>query len=611
MRNVLALCLLIPVLEAAPASTDQIRSSAGRAIALVQRSATGFYKTEECFSCHDHALPMLTFRLARERGIAVDEAAASQVAAKGLSKTPDLASIDRAVQDNMIIDTADSDGWALMSADAAGVKPNLVTAVYARRIALSQRADGHWATTDARPPLSYSEFAVTAVALRAMQLYMPAELGKESGERQARAISWLLAAAPRNTEDYTYRLFGLYWAGAEDLSRAAHDLVALQGAGGGWAQLPYMQPDAYSTGQALVALSEAAGIPVSSAAYQKGLQFLLSTQDDPGSWRVHTRMLSPAPVSPPYLESGFPYGHDQYLSTDATCWAAMALMRALPEAGTPDAAPPLASLAPKGVQPWMEKALFGTPAEFKAQLDGGLDPNSKTPEGTTLAMMVAHDPAKLKLAIDRGADITQKAQTGFTALMVATTYPGTTESVKLLLAHGAEARPGKGVQFNASPLFLATLTDNCESVALLLAKGADPTRKMILLGMFPTSPLFYATGYDDPALVRALLAGGADVHEKDQDGMTALDWAVVAHHAGALKALLANGAAALVNQKDRFGYTPLLYAASVDFGDTEIVESLLKAGADPKIGDKDGKTPLAHAREYPQLRAALESAGAK
>ena len=123
----------------------------------------------------------------------------------------------------------------------------------------------------------------------------------------------------------------------------------------------------------------------------------------------------------------------------------------------------------------MEKALFGTTAEFKAQLDAGLDPNSKTPEGTTLAMMVAQDAGKLKLAIDRGADITAKAKTGFTALMVATTYPGTAESVKLLLAHGAEARPGTGVQLNASPLFLATLADDRENVALLLAKGADRT----------------------------------------------------------------------------------------------------------------------------------------
>src|SRR5207249_7484940 len=62
-----------------------------------------------------------------------------------------------------------------------------------------------------------------------------------------------------------------------------------------------------------------------------------------GAWHVHTRMISPAPVSPAYFETGFPYGHDQYLSTDATCWAAMALMLALPKTSTPAAPQPLRS----------------------------------------------------------------------------------------------------------------------------------------------------------------------------------------------------------------------------------------------------------------------------
>jgi ankyrin repeat protein len=324
---------------------------------------------------------------------------------------------------------------------------------------------------------------------------------------------------------------------------------------------------------------------------------------------VRTRMLSPAGVSPPYFETGFPYGHDQFLSTDATCWAAMALMLALPEAATQSAPQPLPGLVPQGLKPWMETALFGTAAELKAELDAGLDPNSRTPEGTTILMMAAQDPEKLKLLIDRRADVGVKAKTGFTALMVATGYPGTSESVKLLLAHGAEARPGTGVMFNASPLFMAALTGDRQNIALLLAKGADPNRRMNIIGMFPTSPLFAAVGFGDPGVIQALLAGGANIREKDQDGMTALDWAVIAHHTSTVEALLAGGAD--VNAVDRFGYTPLLYAATIDFGDAETATALLRAGADPKVKDKKGKTVWAHARDYPYLRAALENAGAR
>ncbi len=608
MLKALALCCVVPVLHAQAASPDQIRSAANRAVAVVQQGSTGFYKFMECFSCHDHGLPMLTFRLARERGVPVDEAAASQVAAKGLLASPNLASLDRAVQDEMIIDPANSEDWALIAAHAAGVQPNLVTAVYARRIANWQRPDGHWPTGDQRPPQSYSLFTVTAIALRAVQLYMPAQLRKETDARLTRAKTWLLTAEPHETEDYAFRLLGLHWAGAtqNESRRAASELLALQRPGGGWAQLPHMQPDAYSTGEALVALHEAGGVPVADPAWQKGLQFLLSTQDDRGAWHVHTRMLSPAPVSPAYFETDFPYGHDQFLSTDATCWAAMALMLALPKAASPSAPRPVDALSPKGVEPWMETALFGTAAELKARLDGGLDPNSKTPEGTTLLMMAAHDAGKVKLLIDRGADVHAKAKTGFTALMVATTYLGTSESVKLLLEHGAEARPGTEVMFDASPLFLAALAGDRDNMALLLAKRADPNRRMNLLGQFPTSPLFGAVGFGDPAVVQALLQGGADVHEKDKDSMTALHWAVVAHHADAVKTLIAGGAD--VNAVDRFGYTPLLYAASIDFGDAETVDVLLRAGADPNVKGKDGKTALAQARDYPYIRAALDAA---
>jgi hypothetical protein len=193
--------------------------------------------------------------------------------------------------------------------------------------------------------------------------------------------------------------------------------------------------------------------------------------------------------------------------------------------------------------------------------------------------------------------------------MVATTYFGSSSSVKLLLEHGAETRPGAGVMLDASPLFLAALAGDRDNIDLLVAKGADPNRKMNLLGMGPSSPLFQAVGFGDPGVIQALLKGGADIHERDTDGMTALHWAVLAHHPEAVKTLLAAGAE--VNAVDHFGYTPLLYAATVDFGDSSTVTTLLKAGADPNVKDKKGATALAHAREYPYISAALEQAGAK
>ena len=162
----LAICLFVPVLHAQTASPDQIQAAADHAVSIIQHGSAGFSKLMQCFSCHDHALPMQTLATARERGVTVDEAAASQVAVKAFLFSPDLSSIDKAVQESMIIDPAPSEGWALIAAHSVGVKPNLITEVYAHRIANWQRADGHWPTGDARPPQSSSYFTATALALR-------------------------------------------------------------------------------------------------------------------------------------------------------------------------------------------------------------------------------------------------------------------------------------------------------------------------------------------------------------------------------------------------------------------------------------------------------------
>ena len=135
-------------------------------------------------------------------------------------------------------------------------------------------------------------------------------------QKEARmARQWLFENKPLSTEDASFRLMGLAWssAPADEIQAAKRDLLAFQKPGGGWPQLRDYEPDAYSTGEALVALHEANSQVVESA-FSKGLRFLISTQAPDGTWHVHTRMLSPADVSPKYFATGFPYGKDEFLS---------------------------------------------------------------------------------------------------------------------------------------------------------------------------------------------------------------------------------------------------------------------------------------------------------
>jgi N-acyl-D-amino-acid deacylase len=84
-----------------------------------------------------------------------------------------------------------------------------------------------------------------------------------------------------------------------------------------------MDSDAYATGQALVALAESGAITPANPIYQRGVQFLLKTQCEDGSWRVRTRALPLQPL----FDIGFPHGNDGWISAAATNWAAMALAR--------------------------------------------------------------------------------------------------------------------------------------------------------------------------------------------------------------------------------------------------------------------------------------------
>ncbi|HJQ25210.1 MAG TPA: ankyrin repeat domain-containing protein [Blastocatellia bacterium] len=579
---------------AKPIEEAELRTASAKAIKLIQHAQADWYKKETCASCHNQLLPEFTFKLARERGMAIDEAAAREETAGIFGLLKDF---DVAVQGYDYID-AISDGWTLMAAHAAGVRPNLATSAYAQLVASHQREDGGWRTTDARPPQSFSRFTATAVCAQGMQLYMPARLKHETQSRLARARAWLLKATPRSTEDRVWQLLGLQWTGADQMARqnAARQLLAEQREDGGWSQLAALPSDAYSTGAALVALHEGAGLPTDDPAYQRGLRYLLKTQAADGSWHVTSRLHPPAPVSPPYFESGFPYGHDQFISLAGSSWATVAMLHAV----SAKAVPPrmLADFAPAENAEWMEVALTGSAADLKRLLDAGMKPDSKTAGGTTALMMAARDLEKVKLLVARGADVNAHAATGITPLMAAAQYPGNVAVVRFLLQKGARPTNDKGIEvrYNASPAFYAVMAFDTQTLEALREAGASLNERMKIIGRFSATPLIYAVGGSDPTMVDYLLSKGANPNEADDDGISILGWAAIINRPAAIKALLARGAD--VNHADRFGMTPLLYAASIDFGDTEVLETLIAAGADLKVKNKQGQTAADLARGY-------------
>jgi squalene cyclase len=134
-------------------------------------------------------------------------------------------------------------------------------------------------------------------------------------------------AQSTNNDDRSYRLLGLAWAGGDKdaTQKAMRELLARQRPDGGWSDLDSMESSAYATGKSLFAL-QTAGLSASDAAYERGVQFLLNTQQEDGSWYVRTRAMA----FQPYFDAGFPHGFDQWISAAGTSWATMALSLASP-----------------------------------------------------------------------------------------------------------------------------------------------------------------------------------------------------------------------------------------------------------------------------------------
>jgi ankyrin repeat protein len=280
----------------------------------------------------------------------------------------------------------------------------------------------------------------------------------------------------------------------------------------------------------------------------------------------------------------------------ATSWAATALLTALPVGSEAVPAPAPDVSTAEGAD-WIRTALTGNAAQLKKALDAGMNPNSKTEQGTTAVMLAAHDSEKVKLLIERGADVNARGATGFTPLMVASRYRGNSEAVRLLLKSGAKVNADKGVEVrnDASALFFAVTSGDTVSVKALLDAGAAPA-PMKVLGFLVISPLNYATIKGEPSLVELLISRGANANEVDSDGISPLGWATILNHADTVRALLGRGAR--VNHVDKLGMTPLLYAASIDYGDTEVMQKLITAGADLRAKNKDGLTALDLAGKY-------------
>jgi len=183
---------------------------------------------------------------------------------------------------------------------------------------------------------------------------------------------------------------------------------------------------------------------------------------------------------------------------------------------------------------------------------------------------------------------------------------GDTAAVLRLLEQGGDvdARDARG----RTPVMAATHGNHVGTVRALIQAGANVN----IRDARQDNVLLYAGAEGLLDILRLAITAGADTRITNRFGGTALIPAAERGHVEVVRELLENSDVN-VNHVNNLGWTALLEAIVLSDGGPrhqQIVGLLLDHGADPNIADKDGVTPLQHARRRGAAAIAETLAGA-
>jgi hypothetical protein len=332
-RPILILTLIAAIIGWTKITTliDQkdIQKAATKSLALLQVSGQKFTarSRSHCVSCHHNLLTAMVEDQFRQKGIPFTDTFRTQ---RSLitSRLLHLASNMNHPAD--FLNVKFGPAYALLALHADGYTPSYTTETCVDYLINQQQKDGSFAAEYGRPPQEGGEAHLAALAIRAIRLYAAPAKSVRVDQEVAKTRHWLNNYRSEVQQEVAFQLLGLTWCDAspEEKTTIANHLLQLQHPDGSWSQLTTMHGDAYATGQALYALAESKTLKPTDDAYQKGLAWLLRTQDPTGAWLVETRAY---PIQPHFNTDFPPYDESQFISAAATNWATMALLDALPD----------------------------------------------------------------------------------------------------------------------------------------------------------------------------------------------------------------------------------------------------------------------------------------
>ena len=310
-----------------PVADKAVRTSVIKAFSMLQTAGATFISKARCASCHHSTMTSMISAVMKRKGISdVDTTSVL----RDMAMTGTLDFVGNPNLNNQFVSAKFLAPYVLLGMDAEKHAADFTTDIAVNYIISQALPDGSFKAEYARVPLECGDIHLTALSIRAIQLYAPKATFTHTQELVQRTKQWLEKQHSPDQQELSFQLLGLHWCGSNTALQAsiAQSLIALQNKDGGWSQLPSMASDAYATGQSMYALILSGAADSRSEVYQKGIRYLLETQDKTGAWTVATRS---NPIQP-FVNSNFPpYDDNQFISAAATNWATLALAEALPD----------------------------------------------------------------------------------------------------------------------------------------------------------------------------------------------------------------------------------------------------------------------------------------
>jgi uncharacterized protein len=200
----------------------------------------------------------------------------------------------------------------------------------------------------------------------------------------------------------------------------------------------------------------------------------------------------------------------------------------------------------------------------------------------------------------------QHAPLGRQMLEAATRGDATT--VRKLIGAGAPLDPVDASK--RTPLLIAVETNELETATLLIEAGANINAQAANLD----TPWLLAGARGRAEMLRLMIAKKPDLSLRNRFGGNALIPACERAHVEAVEVLLTTQID--VNHINNLGWTCLLEIVILGDGGprhVEVAKLVLAAGANPNIADKDGVSPLTHAKRKGQrhVAALIDAAGGR